>query len=312
MYQRLILGAAMGVALLGSNFSAIAYNDLPSDCHGALMSMPPAERAHCMSEVRNGINPRRLLQPAGPIEKQACYKDKSPGGCAEFVQTMSLGIGDPANIPRFCAIGPDPNSGGATPGPLQDLTREQYKACIDAVHAEDARLKKEGAAAEREAVMLAQWKTVVADNGSAMKIDLHSVQHGLRGDALAIVISYPAGLNAPGSKTQLHFDCRGGVSDFADSFRYTIPVPPRSVLGAVAALACTPPKLPPPNPADYCKGFSAEACRRMEAVGLSGQNPSYCKEGFALVGSGLSGEQARTCHVVRAYAQYRSRLANSP
>jgi len=311
MHQNLILGAVMGVALFGSSSSSIAYNDLPSDCHGALMSMPPAERAHCLFELRNGINPRRLLQPAAPVEKQACYKDKSPGGCAEFVQTMSLGIGDPANIPKFCAIGPDPHN-TATPGPLQDLTREQYRTCIDAVHAEDARLKREGAVAEKEAAKLAQWRTVVADNGSAMKIDLHSVQHLVRGDALAIVISYPAGLNAPGSQTQLHFDCRGGVSDIADSFRYTTPVPPRSVLGAVAALACTPPKLPPPSPADYCKGFSADACRRMEAVGRSGEKPSYCKDGFGLAGSGLSEEQARTCFVVQAYAQYRSRQANNP
>lgn len=299
------------IALLMTCFvaRAQAYNDLPFDCHGALMSMPPAERTRCEFELRNGLNPRRAPRPA---TEQACYQDKSPGGCAEFVQTMSSGIKFWSSVPTFCRIGPDRRSGGGTAGPLQDISREQYKICIDAVQAEASREQQQNVDALREDARLAQWRTIEATNGSATKIDRHSIQHGTLGDAFAIVITYPAGLKGPGNRTQLHFDCRGGVMDLADRLHTAISAPPRSILGIAASIACRPPKLPPPNPADYCKGFTAEACQRMQTIGLSGKNPSYCREGFALASSGLSDEQARTCHVVQAYTQYRSRLANNP
>jgi hypothetical protein len=87
-------------------------------------------------------------------------------------------------------------------------------------------------------------------------------------------------------------------------------------MGVIAGIACSgakdtliqalkAQKSPAPNPADYCQGFSTDACERIKAVVMSGKRPAYCKPGFARVGSGLDDEQLRACYVVDAYAKSR-------
>ena len=67
---------------------------------------------------------------------------------------------------------------------------------------------------------------------------------------------------------------------------------------------CTTIPLPLPSPpvaADYCRGFSLDACERMKAQVATGKSPPYCKPGFAIVGNpanfGLTNEQLRICYV---------------
>jgi hypothetical protein len=56
-----------------------------------------------------------------------------------------------------------------------------------------------------------------------------------------------------------------------------------------------------PVAADYCRGFSFDACERMKAQVATGTSPTYCKPGFAIVGNpanvGLTNEQLRICYV---------------
>ena len=51
-----------------------------------------------------------------------------------------------------------------------------------------------------------------------------------------------------------------------------------------------------PRPEDYCQGFSANACARIQAGVNARAPPPYCKPGFGLVGSGLDDEQLRICY----------------
>jgi hypothetical protein len=71
----------------------------------------------------------------------------------------------------------------------------------------------------------------------------------------------------------------------------TIPLPARSV----------------PVPADYCRGFSFDACERMKAQVATGSSPTYCKPGFAIVGNpanvGLTNEQLRICYVTARFKE---------
>lgn len=157
------------------------------------------------------------------------------------------------------------------------------------------------------------WKTVDGTTGALAKIDLNSIRHGIKGNAMAVVAEFPSGAAGPQTMSQLLFDCHGQYASILDGFRISYPAPPRSVMGVIASIACSgakdtflqslrAQKSPPPNPADYCRGFSAEACERIKSVGMSGKKPSYCKPGFARAGSGLDDEQLRTCYVVNAYA----------
>jgi hypothetical protein len=60
-----------------------------------------------------------------------------------------------------------------------------------------------------------------------------------------------------------------------------------------------------PVAADYCRGFSVDACEPMKAQVATGTSPAYCKPGFAIVGSpanvGLTNEQLRICYVTSSF-----------
>jgi hypothetical protein len=68
--------------------------------------------------------------------------------------------------------------------------------------------------------------------------------------------------------------------------------------------------LPTPSPpvaADYCRGFSLDACERMKAQVAKGKSPTYCKPGFAIVGNpanaGLTNEQLRICYITSSFKE---------
>ena len=94
--------------------------------------------------------------------------------------------------------------------------------------------------------------------------------------------------------------------------------PPRSVVGQMTALACAGARdtrfaddsenaktVRRPVPAAYCVGFAPDACERIkkvvEAYTPSQPPPTFCKPGFALVGSGLTSEQSRICYVITGF-----------
>jgi hypothetical protein len=152
------------------------------------------------------------------------------------------------------------------------------------------------------------WQTVEADNGAAYKVDLNSISHYARGDADMIVYSVDGPNYNPANLRRLYFDCRGHFRDEAGPIGQIEYAPPRSVAGKMSDIACTGAKdtslegtlqdQTPDTPDQYCKGFSADACARIQTAVNSKPKPAYCKQGFALVGSGLSEEQLRICHVV--------------
>lgn len=90
------------------------------------------------------------------------------------------------------------------------------------------------------------------------------------------------------------------------------PLAPRSMGTKVSGIVCAKvgptiaPELkssprPPQHPLrrqDYCKGFSEEACGRIRQVVEATITPDYCKPGFAVVPTKLSGEQLRICSIM--------------
>lgn len=153
-----------------------------------------------------------------------------------------------------------------------------------------------------------KWQNVEADNGSIYRVDLNSISHYSNGTADMIVYAVEGTDYNPQNLRRLWFDCRGHFRDETGPIGPTEYAPPRSVAGRMSDVACEGSKdtrledamrdQGPDTPQQYCKGFSTAACDRIQQVVNSKTRPTYCKQGFALVGSGLSDEQLRTCYVV--------------
>lgn len=153
------------------------------------------------------------------------------------------------------------------------------------------------------------WQTVEADNGAIYKVDVNSISHYNNGTAdVTVYFVEGSGFN-PENTHRLWFDCRGHFRDQTNPpFGATQYAPPRSTAGRLSEIACAGAKdtrledasrpVPKDIPANYCKGFSPEACARITAAAETKPKPRYCKPGFALVGSGLSAEQLRICYVI--------------
>lgn len=160
------------------------------------------------------------------------------------------------------------------------------------------------------------WKRFVSDTGEITKLDTASVEPAQRGGAIASIYTFSPGSNLDISRLRmLHFTCRGQYEDF-ESIGYMQDAPPRSVIGAVAATACAlaEPKRRAvaqrqrqldaiaedhavhPRPQDYCQGFTADSCRRIQAGVDASVKPAFCRDGFAIGVSGLDAEQLRICY----------------
>ena len=154
------------------------------------------------------------------------------------------------------------------------------------------------------------WLRIEADNGEVTKIDMNSVAGTNVGGAVATIYTYvPNTMFDPSKLRNLVFDCAGHYEDVTNMPSALLDAPPRSVVGRISALACSGAKdtrLEDANkddgrgrtPAEYCVGFSPDACGRIRKVVEAKIQPAFCKPGFGLVGSGLTAEQLRICYVM--------------
>lgn len=160
------------------------------------------------------------------------------------------------------------------------------------------------------------WKRFVSTTGEITKLDTASIEPAQHGGAIATVYTFSPGSTLDLDRLRrLHFTCRGQYEDM-QNIGYMQDAPPRSVIGMVAASACAlaEPKRRAviqrqrqfdatandramhPRPQDYCQGFSSVACGRIQAGVDAAVKPSFCRPGFAVVGSGLTDEELRICY----------------
>jgi hypothetical protein len=155
----------------------------------------------------------------------------------------------------------------------------------------------------------AHWQNVEADNGAIYKIDLNAISHYNNGTADVVVYAVEGSRYNPENMRRLWFDCHGRFRDETGAhIGSTQYAPPRSIAGRIGKIACAGAKdtrfeessrpQPKDTAAQYCQGFSPEACWRIKAAAEANQKPTYCKTGFGLVASGLSAEQIRICSVI--------------
>lgn len=81
------------------------------------------------------------------------------------------------------------------------------------------------------------WHRVEADNGAVMVIDMKSIRRGAAGGAQAVVCLADNDRCSPMDASRWAFDCHGHFQDI-DRHSGALQAPPRSVAGAIAALAC--------------------------------------------------------------------------
>jgi hypothetical protein len=84
-----------------------------------------------------------------------------------------------------------------------------------------------------------RWKRIDADNGSAIAIDLNSIHQGYGsfGAADAIICIVDNNVCELLNQRRWAFDCRGHFMDI-DNGGGMVQAPSRSVVGAIAAIAC--------------------------------------------------------------------------
>lgn len=154
------------------------------------------------------------------------------------------------------------------------------------------------------------WRRIEADNGSVYAVDLNSISHNTDGSAGVVACVVDNDLCIPPNITRLLFDCRGHYRDIDRGSSALLIVPPRSVVGRIAPLACAGakdtrfvddserPDLSGTTPAQYCQDFPPDACARITAM-IKGQIPApTCRSGYGLVGSDYTPEQRRACIVI--------------
>lgn len=158
------------------------------------------------------------------------------------------------------------------------------------------------------------WMRFEADNGEVTKLDTKSIVRSTSGIVDAAIYTFVPGSMFQASRVRLlAFTCQGEYQDLSAGISSPwLDAPPNSVIGNVAAVACSSAMVParpndnrgpsgPPNPADYCNGFTPDECDRITSAGKSDDEPAYCTDGFAREGSGLSNEQIQSCNVFRAF-----------
>jgi hypothetical protein len=153
------------------------------------------------------------------------------------------------------------------------------------------------------------WKSLTSDTGEITRINMNSIQPGpYRGTAFTVIYTYPPGTEFSFERLkQIYLTCHGQFADTSNA-ALLLDAPPGSVIGMVAAMVCPiaaakgqaielqqQEAAMHPRPEDYCQGFSADACARIQAGVNAKIEPSFCKDGFADVGSGLTDEQTRVC-----------------
>lgn len=153
------------------------------------------------------------------------------------------------------------------------------------------------------------WQSIEADNGAVYKVDLNSISPYTNGTVDVLTYAVEGSDFIPENLRRLWFDCRGHFQDQTGGIGPTQFAPPRSIAGEIGAIACARAQAATAaidaesarrgrSPEEYCKGFSSDACDRMKSTIDTKQSPPYCRQGFALVGSGLSAEQLRICYVM--------------
>jgi hypothetical protein len=85
----------------------------------------------------------------------------------------------------------------------------------------------------------ANWRKIEADNGAVFQIDLNSITPWKTGEAQAQIYISQGDIFAPSNLRSILFDCRGHMTDISfGSGMPTIDVPPKSVGGQLATIAC--------------------------------------------------------------------------
>lgn len=161
------------------------------------------------------------------------------------------------------------------------------------------------------------WRRFDNSVGEIFKVDVKSIVPASRGGATATV--YVTSPGAPFDTSRLrgyYFNCRGQYNDIRSGVTME-DAPPRSMIGVIATYVCSDAQprrrviairnahieaeqhesVVHPRPSDYCKGFSADACQRIEAGVEAETSPDYCGPGPANIGGDPDPEQRRTCDV---------------
>jgi hypothetical protein len=159
------------------------------------------------------------------------------------------------------------------------------------------------------------WKRFESETGEVTKLDTLSIRPLGGGIVMATIYSFTPGSSFdPRRLRTLQFTCKGQYRDPEYSSNF-LDAPPRSLIGMIADTACRvaePMRLVMlqqerqrdsiaheramhPRPEDYCVGFSVESCKIIQRGVDARIDPSYCKDGYGLPGSGLSDEQIRIC-----------------
>lgn len=160
------------------------------------------------------------------------------------------------------------------------------------------------------------WKRFEDTTGEVTKVNMRSIQPMQNGGVIVTTYTFaPRAMLDLRRLRRLLFTCRGQYADMA-SMNVVIDAPPRSVAGLIAATVCPigdqkrsvirannarveaeeHARAVNPRPSDYCQGFDAGACTRIQAGVNAKAKPAYCKDGFGIVGSGLNDEQLRICY----------------
>jgi len=209
--------------------------------------------------------------------------------------TLSSGADGPTSTSSPTSSGPAPTETGTLTALIPSCSPDSGVDCTNPIYQK-------------------AWARLEAETGEVTKVNVKSIQHFNNGAAELFAYTYVPGTPYdPERMRRLFFNCVGQFRDQTEGFGPVLDAPPRSIAGKMSALACAGAKDTRledadkdngsgETPADYCKGYSDEACDRIIAVIKSRTNPPYCKPGFAIVGSpenqGLDPEQIRICFLM--------------
>jgi hypothetical protein len=137
-----------------------------------------------------------------------------------------------------------------------------------------------GAATAQNATL--NWKRLEADNGAAFAIDLNSISRFHNGTAQAVTCVVDNNVCLPPNMSRLWFDCRGHYRDIDRRGPTTI-APPRSVVGRMAEIACTPVAAAKPDQTTAPSASSATKAYG-DCLIAEGKKGSYASSGTAFEG----------------------------
>ncbi|MBT8550548.1 hypothetical protein G6731_01045 [Polynucleobacter paneuropaeus] len=139
------------------------------------------------------------------------------------------------------------------------------------------------------------WLHLEATNGERYRLNLNSVMDGTTGNKIALVYITPPNVGLDMTRMRrLMFNCNGTFIDITNGISNNVmDAPPNSVAGRIQKIICR-----VPTAQQYCVGLSSSECNNVSKVINSNNRPSYCKQGYGLVDSGLNNEQRRICAVM--------------